>query len=128
MVVKVLASGAVEILLDDGRSPLVWNSGEGTIEAKTLHHVCITVDARPKVLTFVINGDLCDGGDRPFGYARFNPYMYEVNGEPIISFSDDFRGNIQLFRIYGRPLYTSEAIGNFRISAISVSRSGIQGP
>ena len=62
----------------------------------------------------MINGDLWDGGDRPFGYARFNPYMWDVNGEEIVSFSSNFKGKIELFRFYNRCLYISESIGNFK--------------
>lgn len=112
--VKVLSRGAIEIFLDDGRSPLVWNSGEGTILTNTKYHIAIIVDGESKILSFIIDGDLCDGGDRPFGYTRFNPYMYEVNGESEVQFSGQFKGQIKLFRIYNRPLYTSEAIGNYR--------------
>ena len=59
------------------------------------------------------NGDLSDGGERPFGYARFNPFMWDVNGEDSISFSSGFKGKIELFRAYNRCLTTSEAINNF---------------
>ena len=55
------------------------------------NHVVINVDANAKNLTFVINGDLWDGGARAFGYARFNPFMCDVNGETRGSFSSDFK-------------------------------------
>lgn len=112
--ISILSSGAVEILLDDGRSPLVWNSGSGTIKSNTSHHIVINVDAHAKILTFVIDGDLCDGGIRPFGFARFNPFMYDVNGKEEVNFSPEFKGRVETFRVYNRCLFTSEAIGNFR--------------
>lgn len=112
--ISILKTGAFEILLDDGRSPLLWSSGSGTIKPNSEHHIVINVDGLAKILTFVIDGDLYDGGERPFGYARFNPYMYDVNGEEEVSFSSGFKGKIKSFRIYRRCLFTSEAIGNFR--------------
>lgn len=114
IVVKIHALGGVKILLDDGRSPLIWETGKDTIRKYTDHHIVINVDAASKVLTFVIDGDLWDGGSRPFGYARFNPYLYDINGEKQVAFSEDFDGVINDFKIYGRPLYTSEAINNYR--------------
>lgn len=112
--ISIVKSGALEILLDDGRSPLLWSSGLGTIKPNSVHHVVINVDAQAKILTFIVDGDLCDGGERPFGYARFNPYMYDVNGKDDVFFSGDFKGKIKTFRVYKRSLFTSEAIGNYR--------------
>lgn len=113
IVIRILSTGAMEFIMDDGRSPLIWTSGPRIIKSSEPNHVVINVDAEAKIVTFVINGDLWDGGERPFGYARFNPYMYDVNGEETVAFSKDFKGNIQLFRIYNRFLYTSEAINNY---------------
>lgn len=112
--IGIIKSGEIEILMDDGRTPLLWNSGLATIKPNSNHHVVINVDAKAKILTFIIDGVLCDGGERPFGYARFNPYMYDVNGEEEVYFSGDFKGKIETFRVYKRCLFTSEAIGNYR--------------
>jgi len=113
LLIKILKSGALEFVMDDGRSPLIWSSGPGLVQTNELNHIVINVDAKSKMLTFVINGELWDGGEKPFGYARFNPFMYDVNGESNVSFSKDFKGNIQVFRIYNRFIYTSEAINNY---------------
>ncbi|MFZ4413472.1 MAG: exo-alpha-sialidase, partial [Bacteroidales bacterium] len=112
--ISILKTGELEFIMDDGRTPLIWNSGSGTIKPKVSNHIVIIVDADAKILTFVINGDLWDGGDRPFGYARFNPFMWDVNGETQASFCSDFKGKMESFRVYRRPLFTSEAIGNYR--------------
>lgn len=106
--------GAIEIVLDDGRSPLVWRSDLGGIKPNQKHHVVVTVDADAKILTFIVDGILCDGGERPWGFARFNPFTFDVNGESKVAFSDEFKGEIHSFRVYKRALYTSEAIGNYR--------------
>jgi hypothetical protein len=111
--ISILKTGALELMMDDGRTPLIWSSEPGIIKSKAVTHIVINVDAKSKILTFVINGDLYDGGERPFGYARFNPYMWDVNGEKNVSFSSDFKGKIETFRIYNRFLFTSEAIGNY---------------
>lgn len=110
----ILKTGALELIMDDGRTPLIWYSGAGTIKPKASNHIVINVDAKAKILTFIINGVLWDGGDRPFGYARFNPFMWDVNGEERVSFSSGFKGKIEVFRVYNRCLFISEAIGNFK--------------
>ncbi|MCG6190764.1 sialidase family protein [Maribellus maritimus] len=111
--ISILKSGALEFLMDDGRTPLIWSTESGVIIPKTVNHIVINVDAKSKMLTFVINGDLWDGGERPFGYARFNPFMWDVNGDPKVRFSSEFKGDILLFRVYNRFLYTSESIANY---------------
>lgn len=112
--ITLLKSGAIEVIMDDGRTPLLWSTGPGTIKPGQEHHIVFNIDARAKTLTILIDGDLWDGGERGFGYARFNPYMYDVNGEQTVSFSNTFKGEIKTFRVYTRCLYTSEAIGNYR--------------
>jgi hypothetical protein len=62
--VSVLRDGALEILLDDGRSPLRWSTEKKILGATKEHHVAINVDGAAKVLTLVIDGKLYDGGER----------------------------------------------------------------
>ena len=114
ILITILKSGEISVLLDDGRSPLIWKTDPGIIKPSKSHHIVINVDAEAKILTFLIDGDLWDGGKRPFGYARFNPYLYDVNGEEAVSFSPEFKGDVELFRLYTRCLYISEGIGNYR--------------
>jgi hypothetical protein len=80
-----------------------------------LHHVVVTVDGGPKVITFVIDGVLCDGGDdRQFGWGRYNPNLRSVRGAPTLRLGPSMDGELQVVRISGRPLLTSEAIGRYR--------------
>lgn len=101
--------GRVEISLTDGRTESCWSSDTGLCGSGP-NHVIVTVDSGPKIITFVVNGLLCDGGtDRQFGWGRFNPLLTDLNGaEPATDAS------VTLLRIYGRALRTSEAVGNFR--------------
>jgi hypothetical protein len=112
--ISLLRGGAIEILLDDGRSPLLWSTGPGLLRANTEHHIVLNVDSQAKILTILVDGDLWDGGDRPFGYARFSPFLDTVDGERKVNFSEEFRGIVKSFRVYQRCLSTSESIGNFR--------------
>jgi hypothetical protein len=73
--------------------------------------VVATVDGGPKIITFVVDGVLCDGGDeRQFGWGRFTPNLREVNGAASLR----VHPSVQRLRIYNRALRTSEAVGNFR--------------
>jgi len=112
--ISILKTGALEFIMDDGRTPLIWSSGEGVVKSKSINHIVINVDAPAKIVTFVINGDLWDGGDRPFGYARFNPYTWDVNGEEKVCFSSGFKSKMEVFRVYNRCLFISEALGNYK--------------
>jgi len=40
--------------------------------------------------------------------------MYDVNGKEKASFSKDFKGEVEIFRVCDRFLYSSEAINNYR--------------
>ena len=109
--VATTTSGAARIILNDGRSESSWNSDKGLLKPGTLHHVVITVDGGPKIITFVVDGILCDGGDeRQFGWGRFSPNLRTPNGAATVKIGSA----LQSLRIYNRALRTSEAVGNFR--------------
>ncbi|MGH9673052.1 MAG: sialidase family protein [Bryobacteraceae bacterium] len=107
--------GAVELFLNDGRTDNAWESQPGMLEAGKLHHITVVVDGGPKIITFLIDGKLCDGGDdRQFGWGRFSPNLRSANGGGLLRIGEDFDGEVRRLRIYGRYLRTSEAIANFR--------------
>ncbi|MBI3684007.1 MAG: exo-alpha-sialidase [Acidobacteria bacterium] len=107
--------GTVEILLNDGRTDNAWESQPGLLEAGQLHHIAVIVDGGPRIMTFVIDGKLCDGGDhRQFGWGRFSPNLRSANGGRLLRIGEGFDGEVRRLRIYGRYLRTSEAIANFR--------------
>jgi hypothetical protein len=105
------AGSGVELILNDGRCDSRWASDPGLISARKPQHVVAIVDGGPKIITFVVNGVLNDGGDaRQFGWGRFNPaYRGPAGG-------DDLRvgKGVRRVRIYNRYLRTSEAIASYR--------------
>ncbi|WP_051669428.1 sialidase family protein [Bryobacter aggregatus] len=104
-------AGAVEIVLQDGRTENRWQSDPGVLSTAKRHHVVAIVDAGPNLITFVVDGKLSDGGDtRQFGFGRFSPNLYGINGSPVLRFGEF----VLHCRLYGRALRTSEAIGAFR--------------
>lgn len=103
--------GTLGIVLSDGRQQAAWDSDPGAIQAGQIHHVVITVDGGPKIITFVVDGVLCDGGDaRQFGWGRFSPTLRSPRGADTLRIAPA----VQSLRLYNRALLTSEAVGNFR--------------
>lgn len=104
-------NGQLELVLDDGRTRASWDSDPRAVSVGKRHHAVVIVDAGPNVISFVVDGRLCDGGDfRQFGWGRFSPHLRHANGSPRLLVD----GAIDLLRVYGRALRTSEAISNFR--------------
>ncbi len=114
-VIRTAAGGALEILMNDGRTENRWDSDPGMLTEGRLHHVAIVVDGGPKIVTFVIDGKLCDGGERrQFGWGRFSPNLRSLEGDAVLRIGENLKGELRRLRIYGRYLRTSEAVGNFR--------------
>ena len=107
--------GTVEIILNDGRTENRWDCDPGLLQKGKLHHITINVDGGPKIITFIVDGKLCDGADyRQFGWGRFSPNLYHVNGDKMLRIAPDLKGKVKSLRIYNRYLNTSEAIGNYQ--------------
>jgi len=74
----------------------------------------VTVDGGPKIVTFVVDGELNDGGPvRQYG-RRFRPELSDVNGSSRAVLAKPLLGQLKNFRLYNRYLRTSEAVDNFR--------------
>ena len=111
ILVTTTENGALKLAMNDGRQSASWDSDGGELKAGKLQHVVITVDGGPKIITFVVNGVLCDGGDeRQFGWGRYSPTLRTPNGAVTAKLTPAIRA----LRIYQRALRTSEAVGNFR--------------
>jgi hypothetical protein len=112
---QTASDGTLALILGDGSSESRWRSDPGLLRPGVRHHVVVIVDGGPKVITFVIDGVLCDGGDdRQFGWGRYNPNLRSVRGAPTLALGPSMAGALYSLRIYDRPLLTSEAVGNYR--------------
>jgi len=111
LVLSTAADGAVRLTMNDGRTECSWTSDRGIVSAGKLHHVVATVDGGPKIITFVIDGVLCDGGnERQFGWGRYSPNFRDANGSDAVRIAR----TVRRLRVYNRALRTSEVVGNFR--------------
>jgi hypothetical protein len=118
--------GTVEITLNDGRTESRWDCDPGMLAAGKLHHLVVIVDGGPKIIAFVIDGILNDGGDfRQFGWGRFNPNLRGATrfthrgtiapeARELLRIGPGLRGELRSLRVYDRALRISEAIGNYR--------------
>lgn len=104
-------NGALRLRMNDGRQEVSWDSDPRKLTAGKPHHVVITIDGGPKIITYVIDGILCDGGeDRQFGWGRFSPTLRT----PLGAKTTQMGSAVKSLRIYSRPLRTSEAVAHFR--------------
>ena len=111
ILVTTTENGALKLVMNDGRQSVSWDSDAGGLKAGKLQHVVITVDGGPKIITFIVNGVLCDGGDeRQFGWGHYSPTLRTPNGAATAKLTPAIRA----LGIYNHALRTSEAVGNFR--------------
>jgi len=111
--ITVHADGTLGFSMSDIRLFASWRSDKGRLEAGRQHHVVVIVDGGPKVIAFVIDGILCKGGNRKFGWGRFRPDFRNPNGDEQLRIGGD-GVTIEALRIYDRALRVSEAIAAFR--------------
>jgi len=106
--------GTIQIILNDGRTENRWDCDTGLINISQTHHVTAIVDGGPHVISFIIDGKLCDGGtDRQYGWGRFTEDLRDVHGSDTLRLG---RG-ISSLRIYDRAILTAEAIANYQALA-----------
>ena len=131
---QTTSRGTIEIILNDGRCECRWDCDPESLRAGALHHVAVVVDGGPRIISFIIDGAVCDGGDtRQFGWGRFSPALRHVNSgdkNPIIAPGSggaidhapaeadaqrvEISAAVRQLRIYDRYLRTAEAIASYR--------------
>lgn len=109
----------LELVLNDGANEARWDcdpgTHEGTLRANAWQHVAVIVDAGPRLILFVVDGVLDDGGAvREYGWGRFPPELGDLNGPSWVVLAPKLLGQLGAFRLYDRPLRVSEAVGNAR--------------
>jgi hypothetical protein len=109
------AQGTIRIELSDGTTKAAWDCDRGLLGAGKLHHVVVIVDAGPRILSFVVDGVLCDGGaHRPYGWTRWQGTLGDVSGTGKLRLAPALRGELYRLRVYDRFLRTSEAVAHFQ--------------
>ncbi len=92
-----------------------WDCDPGILQPGAWHHVVAIVDGGAKIISFVVDGQLGDGGAaRPYGWARFSREIRTVPTAKELVLAPALHGELAAVRIYQRHLMTSEAVGNWR--------------
>jgi hypothetical protein len=112
----------LQLNLKDGRTIARWDSDPGThpgtLRVGSWQHITVTVDGGPRIITWIVDGILNDGGAvRDFGWGRFPSELRDVNAAAKAKLAPVLYGELAAFRIYNRPLRTSEAAGNARAAS-----------
>ncbi len=73
------------LTLNDGSREFFCESDPGThpgtLRVNAWQHIAVIVDAGPRIVSFVIDGEFNDGGSaRQFGWSRFPKELGDVNG------------------------------------------------
>lgn len=113
--VGVDQGGALNVYFSDGTHKGQWNSDPGFLKPGQTHHLTVIVDGGPDIISFVVDGKLCDGGEQRIrGWGRFDPKVGDINGSGVLKLAPSFDGEILSLRIYDRYLRTSEAVANYQ--------------
>jgi hypothetical protein len=111
---ELTTRGTLQIGLNDGRAESRWDCDPGLLKPGEIHHVAVIVDGGPDIISFVVDGSLCDGGEaRQFGWGRLNPNLRDARGGGRLRIGTQ----VQDLRIYDRAILVSEAVGNFKAPA-----------
>ncbi|MFZ2654515.1 MAG: sialidase family protein [Victivallales bacterium] len=101
---NIAADGSLELIMDDGWMEQRMTS-EPCLKADGLQHVVINVDGGPRIVSFIVNGRFCDGGEqRQFGWQRFSPYLRHVNWCEKWTIS-----NVKHLKVHDRVLMAAES-------------------
>jgi hypothetical protein len=118
LLVRTSASETLELVAYDGQTRACWDTDAGSVKPGATHHVVIIFDGGPKVISFLVDGKLLDGGEqRQLGWGRFSPHFADPNGGDRAHIGSAVRGAIGLARLYDRALSTSQAVGRCRARA-----------
>lgn len=115
VLVRTGDGGGLVLSLCDGQTTNIAESDSQTLVAGREHHVSVIVDGGPKVVVFVTDGVVNDGGtERQFGWSRFSPLMQDVRGADEALIGDGLKGTVRRLSVYDRAIMITEAIGNCR--------------
>lgn len=114
LLLETAENGSVRLILSDGNTKAVWECDPGLLEPTTPHHLVAIVDSGPKIISFVVDGTLCDGGDRrEAGWIRYAEPLGSVRGAGTLKIAPLPGAEVKRLRLYDRYLRTSEAVANF---------------
>jgi hypothetical protein len=104
---------AVELVLSDGGRTNSWRCDTGLLTTNRIHHLGMVVDGGPRIVSFVVDGVVGDGGlERQYGWGRISPELTDLNGESETRIAPSLMGRLLVLRLYDRPLRHAELVAN----------------
>jgi hypothetical protein len=98
----------LELQLTTDERIVGWATDPGLLTLAGPHRVTAIVDNGPKIITWLVDGKLCDGGkSRQYGWTRYDKYLGQIR---ISENAKVNPGNVKELRFFGRALRTSEAV------------------
>ena len=122
------ATGAVALSLADAAGTSVSLATDSECTARLLqpggqpHYLAATVDAGARILSLSVDGAVCDGSSESvFGFEWVPPAMGDLNKGALSSFvlGQGYGGQVLGGAWYGRFLFNSEVVGNWRAGPAS---------
>ncbi len=96
LVVKTADHTGIRVELNDGQAICAWECTSDMTKPEAWHHFVIIVDGAAKILSFVIDGDLWDGGPaQQFGWSRFSNALDDLNGGGTLQIGPSLRGKLK---------------------------------
>ena len=113
ILVAVGESATVQLVLSDGKIVARLDCDRGLLSTARTHRIAFTLDAGPRIITCVVDGQLCDGGpNRQFGWMRYDPAAFskDLNADAPLKAGPALRR----LHVYTRPLTTSQTVANHK--------------
>jgi hypothetical protein len=103
--------GTVKLSLCDGRVESSWECDAGLLKTGQWHQLAAIVDGGCKIVSFVVDGQFCDGGtERNFGWGYIHKDFRQMQDGGMLRIGPGFKGEIRNLRLYHRALLTAEAV------------------
>jgi hypothetical protein len=114
LLLETAENNTLALALNDGNHAVTHICDAGMLHPGKNHHIGIVVDGGPNIITWVIDGVVCDGnGRRQYGWGRFPIEMGDVNSGGKLRIAPGLDGVIGSLRIHDRYLLNSELIANY---------------
>lgn len=98
----------LEVSISTGERVATWTTDPGLLTLAGPHRVMAIVDNGPNIITWLVDGKLCDGGEsRQYGWTRYDRYLGQIRISETAKVSPT---NVKELRFFGRALRTSEAV------------------
>lgn len=96
--------GTLQLVMNDGRGEFRWSS-DPVLRAGVEHVAAVVVDGGPHIVSWLVDGAFCDGGDwRQFGWGRFGASFMGVPGGGTLHIAPKLRGAVLGLRAWDRAV------------------------